>query len=211
MVIVDPETATLRQENAVGEIWVSGNGTGLGYWQKPEETENTFNAYVGEKGPYLRTGDLGFLDQGELYITGRIKDMMILWGRNRYPQEIETTVDTCHPAIRAGFGAAFSIDTELGEQLIIAYEVERRQLRDLNVEEVVNAIRQAVAEQNTVDVFGVVLLKTGSIPKTTSGKIQRRQCRSQFLTGSLEIVGQWQLGAETSQLSELANRSENTP
>lgn len=211
VVIVDPETLTLRPENQVGEILVSGKGTGLGYWGKPEETEITFKAYIEGKGPFLRTGDLGFLHHGELYITGRIKDMMILWGRNRYPQEIETTVDTCHPAIRSGFGAAFSIETELGEQLIIAYEIERRYLRELNVEEVVNAIRQTVAEQNTVDVFGVVLLKTGSIPKTTSGKIQRRQCRTQFLAGSLEVVGQWQLGAETSQLSELANRSEDSP
>ena len=142
-----------------------------------------------------------------MYITGRIKDMMILWGRNRYPQEIEATLDTCHPAIRAGHSAAFSVETELGEQLIIAAEIERRYLRNLNVEEVVNAIRQAIAEQNTVDVFAIVLLKTTTIPKTTSGKIQRRACRTKFLEGSLDSVGQWKLDTETSQLSELANRS----
>ena len=207
VIIVDPEQLTRRDENQVGEILVSGKGVGLGYWGKPEDTETTFKVYVDGQGPYLRTGDLGFLHEGELYITGRIKDMMILWGRNRYPQEIEATLDTCHPAIRPGHSAAFSIETEIGEQLIIASEIERRYLRNLNVEEVVNTIRQAVAEQNTVDVFAIVLLKTTTIPKTTSGKIQRRACRTKFLEGSLDIVGQWQFNSESSQLTELANRS----
>jgi acyl-CoA synthetase (AMP-forming)/AMP-acid ligase II len=207
VIIVDPEQLTRRDENQVGEILVSGKGVGLGYWGKPEDTETTFKVYVDGQGPYLRTGDLGFLHEGELYITGRIKDMMILWGRNRYPQEIEATLDTCHPAIRPGHSAAFSIETEIGEQLIIASEIERRYLRNLNVEEVVNTIRQAVAEQNTVDVFAIVLLKTTTIPKTTSGKIQRRACRTKFLEGSLDIVGQWQFNTESSQLTELANRS----
>ncbi len=207
VMIVDPQELTPRDADQVGEILVSGKGVGLGYWDKPEDTETTFRVYVEGRGPYLRTGDLGFLQDGELYITGRIKDMMILWGRNRYPQEIEATLDTCHPAIRAGHSAAFSVETELGEQLIIAAEIERRYLRNLNVEEVVNAIRQAIAEQNTVDVFAIVLLKTTTIPKTTSGKIQRRACRTKFLEGSLDSVGQWKLDTETSQLSELANRS----
>ncbi|BBD56702.1 fatty acyl-AMP ligase [Planktothrix agardhii 1029] len=207
VMIVDPQELTSRDADQVGEILVSGKGVGLGYWDKPEDTETTFRVYVEGRGPYLRTGDLGFLQDGELYITGRIKDMMILWGRNRYPQEIEATLDTCHPAIRAGHSAAFSVETELGEQLIIAAEIERRYLRNLNVEEVVNAIRQAIAEQNTVDVFAIVLLKTTTIPKTTSGKIQRRACRTKFLEGSLDSVGQWRLDTETSQLSELANRS----
>ncbi|WP_254174885.1 fatty acyl-AMP ligase [Planktothrix pseudagardhii] len=207
VIIVDPEQLTRRDDDQVGEILVSGKGVGLGYWGKPEDTETTFKVYVDGQGPYLRTGDLGFLHEGELYITGRIKDMMILWGRNRYPQEIEATLDTCHPAIRPGHSAAFSIETEIGEQLIIASEIERRYLRNLNIEEVVNAIRQAVAEQNTVDIFAIVLLKTTTIPKTTSGKIQRRACRTKFLEGSLDIVGQWQLNSESSQLTELANRS----
>lgn len=207
VMIVDPEQLTPREGDQVGEILVSGKGVGLGYWDKPEDTETTFKVYVEGHGPYLRTGDLGFLRDGELYITGRIKDMMILWGRNRYPQEIEATLDTCHPALRPGHSAAFSIETELGEQLIIATEIERRYLRNLNVEEVVNAIRQAIAQQNTVDVFAIVLLKTTTIPKTTSGKIQRRACRTKFLEGSLDSVGQWTLDTETSQLSELANRS----
>ncbi|VXD20921.1 AMP-dependent synthetase and ligase [Planktothrix serta PCC 8927] len=207
VIIVDPEQLTRRGEDQVGEILVSGRGVGLGYWDKPEDTETTFKVYVDGQGPYLRTGDLGFLHDGELYITGRIKDLMILWGRNRYPQEIEATLDSCHPAIRQGHSAAFSIETEMGEQLMIASEIERRYLRNLNVEEVVNAIRQAVAEQNTVDVFGIVLLKTTTIPKTTSGKIQRRTCRTKFLEGSLDIIGQWQLNTEPSQLSELANRA----
>ncbi|OZH55424.1 AMP-binding protein [Hydrocoleum sp. CS-953] len=205
IVIVDPESLTKRSEGEVGEIWVSGAGVGKGYWQQAEETEQTFNAFLADKRPFLRTGDLGFLEEGELFITGRIKDVMILWGRYRYPQDIELTVEKCHPALRSGCGAAFSIEAEDDERLIIVQEVERSYLRKLNIEEVVGAIRQAVAEEHTVEVYAINLLKTGSIPKTTSGKIQRRLCRSQFLEGSLNLVGNWQLQTEKGSVSELAD------
>ena len=193
IVIVDPESLTRRSEGEVGEIWVSGAGVGKGYWQQPEETEQTFNAFVADQGPFLRTGDLGFLQDGELFITGRIKDVMILWGRYSYPQDIELTVERCHPALRSGCGAAFSVEAEDDERLIIVQEVERNFLRNLNLEEVVGAIRQAVAEEHIVEVYAISLLKTGSIAKTTSGKIQRRLCRSQFLEGTLHSVGNWKL------------------
>ncbi len=204
IVIVDPESLTRRSEGEVGEIWVSGAGVGKGYWHQPEETEQTFNAFLADKGPFLRTGDLGFLQDGELFITGRIKDVMILWGRYRYPQDIELTVEKCHLALRSGCGAAFSVEAEDDERLIIVQEVERSYLRNLNIEEVVGAIRQAVAEEHTVEVYAINLLKTGSIPKTTSGKIQRRLCRSQFLEGTLNSVGNWQLQKEKGSVSELA-------
>ena len=193
IVIVDPESLTRRSEGEVGEIWVSGAGVGKGYWHQPEETEQTFNAFVADQGPFLRTGDLGFLQDGELFITGRIKDVMILWGRYSYPQDIELTVERCHPALRSGCGAAFSVEAEDDERLIIVQEVERNFLRNLNLEEVVGAIRQAVAEEHIVEVYAISLLKTGSIAKTTSGKIQRRLCRSQFLEGTLNSVGNWKL------------------
>ena len=193
-IIVDPETKTLCDGDQVGEIWTVGKGIGIGYWQREEQTENTFQAILADNPDqtYLRTGDLGFIKDGELYITGRIKDMMILWGRNHYPQHIEETVASCHPALRPNHGAAFSVEVRGEEQLVIAHEINRTDLRNLNAEEVIGSIRLAVGEQNLANVFAVALLKTGSIPKTSSGKIQRSACQSMFLDGSLNTVAQWQ-------------------
>jgi acyl-CoA synthetase (AMP-forming)/AMP-acid ligase II len=202
VMIVNPETKIQCEgdalgaggANRIGEIWAAGAGIGKGYYQRAEQTEATFQATLADNPnkTYLRTGDLGFIKDGELYITGRIKDMMILWGRNHYPQHIEETVANCHPALRPNHGAAFSIDLGGEEQLVIAHEVNRTDLRTLNAEEVIGAIRLAVGEQNMANVFAVALLKTGSIPKTSSGKIQRKACQSMFLDGSLNTVAQWQ-------------------
>ncbi|MBR8829018.1 MAG: fatty acyl-AMP ligase [Gomphosphaeria aponina SAG 52.96 = DSM 107014] len=208
IVIVNPDTLTQCLENQVGEIWVAGAGVGKGYWQQPEETQKTFNAYLAASGdgPFLRTGDLGFLLDGELFITGRIKDLMILWGRNHYPQQIEVTVEKSHRALRPNSGAAFVIEVEKQEQLVIVQEVKRSYLRSLAVGEVVGAIRRAVVEQHLVEVFAVVLIKTGSISKTSSGKIQRSLCREKFLNGGLEIVGEWKQSREIQpQITNLFN------
>lgn len=209
IIIVDPQTQTQCEGDRVGEIWVSGDSIGKGYWQQSEETERTFKAYLADtqEGEFLRTGDLGFIQDGELYITGRIKDMMILWGRNHYPQHIEATVENCHPALRPNHGAAFSIDLNGEEQLVVAHEIERSARHQLNIEEVVGAIRLAVGEQNLANVFAVALLKPGTIPKTSSGKIQRRACRSKYLDGSLEIVGQWQESSpQDTNITDLAGQ-----
>jgi acyl-CoA synthetase (AMP-forming)/AMP-acid ligase II len=205
---VNPESLRECSSDRVGEIWVMGNGIGKGYWNKSEQTEHTFQARLPDTpGNFLRTGDLGFIKAGELYITGRIKDIMILVGRNHYPQHIEATVETAHPALRLNHGAAFSIEVNGEEQLIIAQEVNRTHLRNLNVEEAIAAIRQAVAEQNMANVYGVALLKTGTIPKTSSGKIQRRACQSKYLDRTLEIVGQWQQEQpKQTNISDLASR-----
>lgn len=194
IIIVNPETKVQCADDQVGEIWAAGAGIGKGYYQRAEHTQATFQATLahGSAQTYLRTGDLGFIKDDELYITGRIKDMMILWGRNHYPQHIEETVESCHPALRPNHGAAFSIDVGGEEQLVIAHEINRTDLRNLNAEEVIGAIRLSVGEQNMANVFAVALLKTGSIPKTSSGKIQRRACQSMFLDGSLNTVAQWQ-------------------
>ena len=194
IIIVNPETKVQCASDEVGEIWATGAGIGKGYWQREEQTEATFRATLADNPDktYLRTGDLGFIQDGELYIKGRIKDMMILWGRNHYPQNIEETVESCHRALRPNHGAAFSIEVNGEEQLVIAHEINRTDLRKLNAEEVIGAIRIAVGEQNLANVFAVALLKTGSIPKTSSGKIQRRACQSMFLDGSLNTVAQWQ-------------------
>jgi acyl-CoA synthetase (AMP-forming)/AMP-acid ligase II len=193
IVIVDPNSLTQCRDRTVGEIWVAGAGVGKGYWNQHEETENSFRAFIADtgEGPFLRTGDLGYLNNGELFITGRIKDLMILWGRNKYPHQIEETVQKCHPALRPNCGAAFSVEFTQEERLVIVYEVERSFWRRLNVEEIIGAIRQAVAQEHLVEVHAIQLLKTGSIPKTSSGKIQRRKCRTKFLEGSLDVVGEW--------------------
>ena len=209
ILIVDPETKVQCESDRVGEIWAAGMGIGKGYYQNVEQTTATFQATLANdpNKTYLRTGDLGFIKDGELYITGRIKDMMILWGRNHYPQHIEETVESCHPALCPNHGAAFSVDVNGEEQLVIAHEINRTYLRKLNAEEVIGAIRLAVGEQNMANVFAVALLKTGSIPKTSSGKIQRRACQSMFLDGSLNTIAQWQQSEITqTDITDLAGQ-----
>ncbi|MCV3212501.1 AMP-binding protein [Plectonema radiosum NIES-515] len=191
--IADPKSLTECPADQVGEIWVQGSSVTIGYWNRPEETKKTFNAYPAdttEESPrqFLRTGDLGFLHNGELFITGRLKDIIIIRGRNHYPQDIELTVEQSHPALKPGSGAAFEILFDGSEQLVVVQEVERSYLRKLNVEEVVEAIQTAVSIQHELQVYAVVLLKTGSLPKTSSGKIQRHACRREFLAGTLNSL-----------------------
>ncbi|BAY66407.1 amino acid adenylation [Calothrix brevissima NIES-22] len=191
IVIADPETKTHCAANEVGEIWVKGSSVTLGYWNSKEQTQQTFQAYLKDsgEGSFLRTGDLGFLWNGELYITGRLKDLIVIRGRNHYPQDIEKTVEQSHPALQLGSSAAFSVEVQDTEKLVVAIEVKRTYLRHLPVDEVINSIRQAVVEEHELQVYGVLLLKTGTIPKTSSGKIQRYACRAGFLHDSLDIVG----------------------
>jgi natural product biosynthesis luciferase-like monooxygenase protein len=191
IVIAHPDTLTRCQSPEVGEIWVSGNSVAQGYWNRPEETQATFRAYLADtgEGPFLRTGDLGFLQDGELFVTGRLKDVIIIRGRNHYPQDIEQTVEKSHSVVQLGCTAAFSVEVNAQERLVVACEVERTSRRNLDLEEVVGAIRKAVSEQHDLEVYGVLLLKPGSIPKTSSGKIQRRACKAGFLAESLSVVG----------------------
>ena len=189
VVIAHPESLTLCHEDEVGEIWVSGPSVAQGYWNRPDETKRTYQVYLADgNGPFLRTGDLGFVHDGELFITGRLKDLIIIGGDNHYPQDIEQTVEQAHPALRSNCCAAFSVDYDGEDLLIVMAEVEPR-YRDINkksgsdlgINEIVQAIRRAVAEQHDIRVHEIFLLKSGSIPKTTSGKIQRNACRSSFL------------------------------
>ena len=191
--IVNPETLTLCPTGKVGEIWVSGPNVAQGYWNRPSATEQTFNAYIADtgEGPFLRTGDLGFLQDGELFVTGRIKDVIIIRGQNHYPQDIELTVENSHPALRPDCGAAFTVEVNGSERLIIVQEIERSYLRKLEVNAIVKSIRQAVTAEHALQVYAIVLVKTGSIPMTSSGKIQRHACRAGFLSGSLNVVEDW--------------------
>ncbi len=191
--IVDPDSRRTCAADQVGEIWVSSLSVAQGYWQRSDTTAQTFHAYIADTGagPFLRTGDLGFLQEGELFVAGRIKDVIIIRGRNHYPQDIEVTIEESHPALRPGAGAAFSVDIAGEEQLVIVQEVERTQIRKLNVDEVAQAIRQAVSQHHELQIHAIVLLKTGSVPKTSSGKIQRHACRQGYLQGDLSVVGMW--------------------
>ena len=206
--IVNPETFTVCSTEEVGEIWVRGDSVAQGYWNRPEETKETFQVetippsppriplrlsatrvrspYEGGK-DFLRTGDLGFLDEaGELFITGRLKDLIIIRGRNLYPQDIELTTERSHDALRLGSNAAFTVEVDNEERLVVVQELEFR--AKPNFEEVIVAIRQEVTETHEIEVYGVVLIKPGSIPKTSSGKIQRRATRDLFIEKTLKIV-----------------------
>ncbi|QBD78788.1 acyltransferase domain-containing protein [Ktedonosporobacter rubrisoli] len=200
VVIVNPDTLASCQPDEVGEIWVSSPSITKGYWQKAEETERIFNAHISDtgEGPFLRTGDLGFLKDGELFITGRLKDMIIIRGSNHYPQDIELTVEHSHAGLRAGCGVAFSVEVQGEERLVLVQEVERQYLRS-NLDEIVAAIRAAVAERHELQPYAVALIKTGSIHKTSSGKVQRRSTREAFLNGTLDTVYEWRLGQADQQ------------
>ncbi|HEY2292039.1 MAG TPA: amino acid adenylation domain-containing protein, partial [Thermoanaerobaculia bacterium] len=193
---VDPEAGAPCAPGAVGEIWIAGPAVAAGYWGLPEATAASFGARAADgDGPWLRTGDLGFLgDGGELFVTGRIKDLIILRGRNHYPQDVELTVERSHPALRPGCGAAFAVEVDGEERLVVAQEM-RREHREEEPAEVVAAIRRAVADEHEAQVHAVVLLRPATIPKTTSGKIQRSACRARFLDGTLEALSAWEAPA----------------
>jgi acyl-CoA synthetase (AMP-forming)/AMP-acid ligase II len=211
LAIVDPETSRSCADNEIGEIWVSAPNVAAGYWNRPEETALTFRAHLEPDGavPYLRTGDLGFLRDGELFVTGRLKDLIIIGGRNLYPNDIELTVEQSHPAVRPGCCVAFAADLADEERLIVVAELERRYQpqepaqhgdesgkksngrhlsgpgpADLGA--VTRAIRRAVAEEHDVRVHTVALVRAGTIAKTPSGKVQRRLCEVRFREGTLE-------------------------
>jgi len=189
--IVNPETREEMKEGELGEVWVHGPSVARGYWNKPDVSEKVFHAHIAVtgEGPFLRTEDLGFLKGGELFITGRIKDLIIIRGVNHYPQDIERTVETCHPSLRQGGGAAFSVEINDEEKLVIAHEVDFRQHPDIG--EVAAAMRQVVAEQHDLQLHALVLVKPGRIPKTSSGKIQRNASRIGYLNDSLNTIAKW--------------------
>jgi acyl-CoA synthetase (AMP-forming)/AMP-acid ligase II/acyl carrier protein len=193
IVIADPNTLTSCLSNQVGEIWVAGKNVSQGYWNRFEETKHTFQAYLADtkEGPFLRTGDLGFIENEELFVTGRLKDLIIIRGRNHYPHDIEMTVEKSHPALRSSHGAAFSIDVDGKEQLVIVHELERSHIKKVNLNELVSVIFQAVAQVHEIQVHAILLLKTATIPKTSSGKIKRYACRTGFLNKSLSKLHEW--------------------
>lgn len=191
VIIVNPESLTCCEEGEIGEIWVSGGSVASGYWNRLEETRETFQACLEDTQeiPFLRTGDLGFLHKGELFISGRLKDVIIIRGRNHYPQDIELTVEKAHSGLRANCGVAFAVEVEGEEKLVVVQEIERSYLRQLNKDEVFTAIQKQVSLEHELQVYAVVLIRTGSIPKTSSGKIKRHACRDAFLENNLSVMG----------------------
>lgn len=196
LAIVDPETRRRLPAGRIGEIWIQASSVACGYWQRPAESDATFRARIepepdggaAEDGTWLRTGDLGHLDaDGELYIAGRLKDVMIVRGVNHYPQDIEATVAASHPSLRRDHGAAFAITDDQGaERIVVVQEVERTQRHALSEAEVTSAVQAAVVNNHDVALHRIVLIRPGTLPKTTSGKIQRGLARRRWLDGALE-------------------------
>ena len=187
LIIVDPATSTPCGPAAVGEIWMSGPSVASGYWNRPAENQQTFGARLpDDPRAYLRTGDLGFMLNGRLFVTGRLKDLIIIAGANYYPQDIEATVEASHDAIKPEAVAAFSVDVHTEEKLVIACEAKPRSGESCAA--IFSAIRQAVAEKHDLDVHAICLLHSGGMLKTSSGKVQRSACRDAFLRGTLDIL-----------------------
>lgn len=220
ILIVDPETREIKAEGEIGEVWLRGPSVALGYWSRPQESEEIFGATpIGSTDRHLRTGDLGFLKGPELFITGRLKEVLILQGKNHYPQDIEITAEKSHPALRPGCGAALSLEQNGEESLAIVYEIERRSsqaapkdinLRRPNAEvdafspaldsppdyaQVAETLRRDIGREHHLVVETVVFLKAGTFPKTSSGKLQRLACRKALIEGGLDVVYQWSRSA----------------
>ncbi len=218
--IVDPRTRRRCASDRIGEIWVSGPSVACGYWRRPEETKETFQARLAgtAEGPFLRTGDLGFILDDQLYVAGRLKDFIIIRGTNYYPQDVETAVEGCHPALRRGCSAAFSIEVDGEEQLAVAVEVERRQVARRKVprpgsddrrkaggrvrpvrlgaspyipDEIFARIRRAIFRDFGITPHVIVLLAVGTVPKTSSGKIQRHACKRGYADSTLSALATW--------------------
>jgi len=192
VLIVDPSTLAPTPQPEVGEIWVSGGSVAAGYWNRSEETLATFHAHTADSpASFLRTGDLGFVRDGCLFVTGRIKDVIIVRGTKHYPQDLELTAERAHPALRPGCCAAFAVEEGGEERVAIVAEVEPREYARgaaTDVSQVLDSIRLAVASAHYLVPHSVSLVPAGALPKTTSGKLQRFLCRDGLVNGTLEAL-----------------------
>ncbi len=200
--IVSPDTLEILPANEIGEIWVQSPSVGQGYWQALRATEKTFRGFTADgQGPFLRTGDLGFLYDGQLYISGRLKDMIIVRGVNRYPQDIEQTVESASDGVQAGSVAAFAMPFQDREQLVIVAETVRQ--RGLDWDDHLQRIRRAVTEEHELPPDAVYLVRNSSVPKTSSGKIQRHACLEAVRDGDLKVIAQWVRWEEAAGLNRV--------
>jgi len=209
VLIVHPETHRQLDDDEIGEIWIQSPSVGLGYWNQPETTRQTFQATLAcdptqpqpfsengqqaqppGEGYFLRTGDLGFFQNGELYVTGRLKDMIVVRGVNRYPQDIEATVEGASDRLQEAGCAAFAVESWERERLIVVCEVDRRRVKT-DWQAIIHEIRAAVSDEHDLPPDAVILVRAGSVPKTSSGKVQRSACREDYFNNRLLIVDQW--------------------
>jgi acyl-CoA synthetase (AMP-forming)/AMP-acid ligase II len=191
LAIVDPQTLRRLPADAVGELWIDGPHVARAYWDNPEASTTSLHAHIeGESGAWLRSGDLGFLDaKGQLFITGRIKDLVIIRGMNHYPQDIELTVERAHPALRQNGGAVFSAPDESGEEnLVVVQEVERTARNRIDPDEITGIIREAITVEHEVFARHIVLIRPNTLPKTTSGKVQRSLTRKLWQERKLDYL-----------------------
>ncbi len=199
VVIVDPQTGAPCEVDRIGEIWVSGPHVAQGYWGNVERSAEVFGARLtAHGGAYLRTGDLGFRHDGFLYVAARLKDLIIVRGRNHYPQDIEQTLESSHPSLRLGCSVAFSVEAKGEERLVVVAEVDHRRNSEtpFDADPVIGALRAAIAEEHGLNAYAVVLIAPRSLSKTSSGKVQRRATREAFLTGRLDEIARQEFGAD---------------
>ncbi|HEY2234110.1 MAG TPA: AMP-binding protein, partial [Candidatus Angelobacter sp.] len=187
--IVNPETKEECATDQVGEVWVAGPSVATGYWRNEVATQHAFGSFSRSgKGPFLRTGDLGFVYRHELFITGRLKDCIIVRGRNHYPQDIEESVEESHPALRRNGSAAFCLEQDGHERVVLVSQV-KRQFKG-NLDEIIETVRKVIAENHELQAFAIVLVKTGGLPRTSSGKVQRQLCKALFSENKLPVLRQ---------------------
>jgi acyl-CoA synthetase (AMP-forming)/AMP-acid ligase II/acyl carrier protein len=193
--VVDPHTGQSCAPGHVGELWISGPSICQGYWNNAEATREVFGARLASQpgSCFLRTGDLGYVRDGLVFVTGRLKDLIIIRGKNHYPQDIECSVQACWPGFHLECGAAFAVEAEAGEaRLVVVHEVARTCRNKIDIEAVGRLAARAVAMDHDLELQTLVIVRPATIPITSSGKIQRRATRALWLDGRLEIVGIWQ-------------------
>jgi len=208
VVIVDSQTCAQAAADQVGELWVAGGSVSQGYWHKPEQTCQSFNAHLRDTDntPFLRTGDLGFTCDGQLYVIGRHDDLIIVRGLNHHPQDLEATARNSHPLLDTGFAAAFAVDDPTGQRLVLVQEVARNGQTDW--QPVLDAAHAAVLDEHGLALHTIVLVRAGTIPKTSSGKVQRRVCRTAFLAGELKPLAEHNsMITKTTPIAPLAAQS----
>jgi acyl-CoA synthetase (AMP-forming)/AMP-acid ligase II len=199
--IVDPDTKTSCPKDKVGEIWITGPHITKGYYGKQKLTEETFQARIKgeEEATYLRTGDLGFLQDNELYVAGRIKEMIIIRGRNYYPQDIELMAQKDNPVLRTGAGAAFGIEMDNDEKVILVQEIHKKYVRQLETDFTYATIRTDLISGLNLEIHEIVLVKQGSIPLTSSGKIRRQLVKADYLNNNIPYLIHREMGSTSSQ------------
>jgi acyl-CoA synthetase (AMP-forming)/AMP-acid ligase II len=196
--IVDPESLRPCPAGRIGELWVSGPSVAPGYWRQPEVTAETFEATISgepEAGPFLRSGDLGMFDGGELFVVGRRKEVLIFNGVNYQPHELEVVAEEREPRLRSHSSAAFEIEDGRGAHLVLAVELEEECDDPDQLSALARTVRQAIADESSLQLEALVVLRGGTLPKTTSGKIQRRLCKKLLESGRLEVMWAWTANA----------------